>query len=110
MKYFSQIVNSDSHPVDEKRLDELDDLQCDQETDGDQVVEENDEGEKVQAEVSSSSIYKGLVWSYRHKRVINRRLISDTLSINREFHENVQSYFQLMININLMAENGLGQR
>ena len=32
------------HPVDEVGLGELDDLQGDQEADGDQVVEENDEG------------------------------------------------------------------
>lgn len=50
-----QTVTS-THPVDEKGLDELDNLQCDQKTDGDQVVEQNDEGEEVEAKVSRPSI------------------------------------------------------
>lgn len=47
-----------THPVDEESLDELYDLQSHQKTDGNQVVEEDDEGEKVQAEVSRSAIWK----------------------------------------------------
>lgn len=46
-----------THPVDKKGLDELDDLQCDQKTDGDQVVEQNNEGEEVEAKVSRPTIY-----------------------------------------------------
>lgn len=46
-----------THPVDEKGLDELDHLQRDQEADGDQVVEQDDEGEKVEAKVSRPAIY-----------------------------------------------------
>lgn len=48
-----------AHPVDEKGLDELDNLQCDQETDGDQVVEQDDEGEEVEAKVSCPAICQG---------------------------------------------------
>lgn len=48
-----------AHPVNEKGLDELDNLQCDQETDGDQVVEQDDEGEEVEAKVSCPAIYQG---------------------------------------------------
>lgn len=49
-----------THPVDEEGLDELDDLQRDQQTDGDQVVEEDDEGEEVEAKVSRATICWGL--------------------------------------------------
>lgn len=45
-----------THPVDEKGLDEFDNLQGDQETDGDQIVEKDYEGEEVQAKVSGSSV------------------------------------------------------
>lgn len=45
-----------AHPVDEKGLDEFDNLQGDQETYGDQVVEQNYEGEEVEAKVSGSSV------------------------------------------------------
>lgn len=48
-----------AHPVDEKGLDELDNLQRHQETDGDQVVEQDDEGEEVEAKVSCPAIYQG---------------------------------------------------
>lgn len=51
------VTAASTHPVDEKGLDELDHLQCDQETDGDQVVEQDDEGEKVEAKVSRPAIY-----------------------------------------------------
>lgn len=63
-----------THPVDEKGLDELDNLQSDQETDGDQVVEQDDEGEKVEAKVSRPAIYQGM--SFRQRGVIHRRFIS----------------------------------
>lgn len=45
-----------THPVDEKGLDELDNLECDQKTDGDQVVEQDDEGEEVEAKVGRATI------------------------------------------------------
>lgn len=45
-----------AHPVDEKGLDEFDNLQGDQETDGDQIVEQDYEGEEVEAKVSGSSV------------------------------------------------------
>lgn len=45
-----------THPVDEKGLDELDNLQCDQKTDGNQVVEQDDEGEEVEAKVGRAAI------------------------------------------------------
>lgn len=45
-----------THPVDEKGLDEFDNFQGDQETDGNQIVEQNYEGEEVEAKVSSSSV------------------------------------------------------
>lgn len=63
-----------THPVDEKRLDELDNLQCDQETDGDQVVEQDDEGEEVEAKVSRPAIYQGT--SFGQRELIHRRIIS----------------------------------
>lgn len=46
-----------THPVDEEGLNELDNLQCDQKADGDQVVEQDDEGEEVEAKVSRPTIY-----------------------------------------------------
>lgn len=45
-----------THPVDEKGLDEFDNLQSDQETDGNQIVEQDYEGEEVEAKVSGSSV------------------------------------------------------
>lgn len=45
-----------AHPVDEKGLDEFNNLQGDQETDGDQIVEQDYEGEEVEAKVSGSSV------------------------------------------------------
>lgn len=45
-----------THPVDEKGLDEFDNLQGDQETDGNQIVEQNNEGEEVEAKVSGTSV------------------------------------------------------
>lgn len=45
-----------THPVDEKGLDEFDNLQGDQETDGNQIVEQDYEGEEVEAKVSGSSV------------------------------------------------------
>lgn len=54
-----------THPVNEKGLDELDDLQCDQETDGDQVVEQDYEGEEVEAKVSRPAIYQGMSFGQR---------------------------------------------
>lgn len=56
---------SSTHPVDEKSLDELDNLQCDQETNGDQVVEQDDEGEEVEAKVSRPAIYEGMSFGQR---------------------------------------------
>lgn len=47
-----------THPVDEEGLNELDNLQCDQKADGDQVVEQDDEGEEVEAKVSRPTIYQ----------------------------------------------------
>lgn len=47
-----------THPVDEEGLNKLDNLQCDQKADGDQVVEQDDEGEKVEAKVSCPTIYQ----------------------------------------------------
>lgn len=55
-----------THPVDKKGLGELDDLQRDQKTDGDEVVEQDDEGEEVKAKVSCPTIYKGK--SFRQKK------------------------------------------
>lgn len=46
-----------THPVDEEGLNELDNLQRDQKADGDQVVEQDDEGEEVEAKVSRPTIY-----------------------------------------------------
>lgn len=69
------MVQTSTHPVDEKGLDELDDLQCDQETDGDQVVEQDDECEKVEAKVCRPTIYQRT--SFGQRGVIHRRLISD---------------------------------
>lgn len=63
-----------THPVDKKGLDELDNLQCDQETDGDQVVEQDDEGEEVEAKVSCPAIYQ--VTSFGQREAIHRRLVS----------------------------------
>lgn len=63
-----------THPVDEKGLDKLDDLQCDQKTDGDQIVEQDDKGEEVEAKVSRPAIYQGT--SVGQREVIHRRLIS----------------------------------
>lgn len=54
-----------THPVDEEGLDELDNLECDQETDRDQVVEKDDEGEEVEAEVCSSTICHGASFKQR---------------------------------------------
>lgn len=71
---YKLLTVTSTHPVDEKRLDELYNLQSDQETDGDQVVEKDDEGEKVEAKVGCSAIYQRM--SYRHRRVIHRKLIS----------------------------------
>jgi hypothetical protein len=48
-----------SHPVDEEGLGELDDLKGHQQTDGDQVVEENDEGEEVEVKVRRTAICQG---------------------------------------------------
>lgn len=48
-----------THPVDEKGLDEFDNFQCYQETDWYQVVEQDNEGEEVEAKVSSPAIYQG---------------------------------------------------
>lgn len=48
-----------THPVDEEGLNKLDNLQCDQKADGDQVVEQDDEGEEVEAKVSRPTIYQG---------------------------------------------------
>lgn len=45
-----------THPVDEEGLDEFDNLQGDQETDGNQIVEQNNEGEEVEAKVSGASV------------------------------------------------------
>lgn len=56
---------SSTHPVDEKSLDELDNFQCDQETNGDQVVEQDDEGEEVEAKVSCPAIYEGTNFGQR---------------------------------------------
>lgn len=47
-----------THPVDEESLNKLDNLQCNQKTDGDQVVEQDDEGEEVEAKVSRPTIYQ----------------------------------------------------
>lgn len=47
-----------THPVDEEGLNKLDNLQCDQKADGDQVVEQDDEGEEVEAKVSRPTIYQ----------------------------------------------------
>lgn len=65
-----------THPVDKKGLGELDDLQRDQKTDGDEVVEQDDEGEEVKAKVSCPTIYKGKSFRQKKKEVIHRRLIS----------------------------------
>lgn len=45
-----------THPVDEKGLDEFDNLQGDQKTDGNQIVEQDYKGEEVEAKVGSSSV------------------------------------------------------
>lgn len=66
-----------THPVDEKGLDEFDNLQCDQETDGNQVVEKDNEREKVEAKVSSPAICQGIRFGQRgtiHKRPISADL------------------------------------
>lgn len=62
-----------THPVDEKGLDKLDNLQCDQETDGYQVVEQDNEGEEVETKVSSPAIYQGM--SFWQREVIHKRII-----------------------------------
>lgn len=48
-----------THPVDEKGLDEFDNLQCDQETYWYQVVEKDNEGQEVEAKVGSPTICQG---------------------------------------------------
>ena len=52
-----------TYPVDEKGLDEFDDLQCYQETDGYKVVEQDNESEEVEAKVSSPAIYQDKFWT-----------------------------------------------
>lgn len=62
----STSISTWTHPVDKKGLDELDDLQRDQKTDGDEVVEQDNECEEVKAKVSCPTIYKGK--SFRQKK------------------------------------------
>lgn len=47
-----------THPVDEKGLGKLNNLQCNQKTDWNQVVEQDNEGEEVEAKVSRATIYQ----------------------------------------------------
>lgn len=55
---FSFSTLSSTHPVDEKCLDEFDHFQRHQQTDGYQVIEQDDEGEEVEAEVGRPAIYQ----------------------------------------------------
>lgn len=55
--YTTVQTSAATHPVDEEGLNELDNLQRDQKADGDQVVEQDDEGEEVEAKVSRPTIY-----------------------------------------------------
>lgn len=64
-------ITKNTHPVDEKSLCELDDLQSDQQADGDQVVVQDDECQQVICKVSGdvtctitqySLIYSHLVY------------------------------------------------
>ena len=45
-------TSSVTHPVDEEGLNELDDFERHLQTDGNEVVEEDDEGEEIEAEIT----------------------------------------------------------
>lgn len=49
---YNKQITKNTHPVDEKSLCELDDLQSDQQADGDQVVVQDDECQQVICKVS----------------------------------------------------------
>ena len=50
-KAWWSLLFQETHPVDEDGLDELDDLECDLQADGDEVVEQDDERQQVVPEV-----------------------------------------------------------
>lgn len=59
---------SHAHPVDEVGLDEFDHLQRHQQTDGNQVVEEDDEGEEVQTEVRCTAVWQSPEWKNKERK------------------------------------------
>lgn len=84
-----------THPVDEKGLDEFDNLQGDQETDGNQIVEQDYEGEEVEAKVSGSSVCQER--NFRQREAIQEE--THECWFGAHFKLKATSYSQSMIDI-----------
>lgn len=94
-----------AHPVDEEGLNELDNLECDQKADGDQVVEQDDEGEEVEAKVSRPTIYHKTSFRLRKATQESRQRC---LTLIRWKKKKAQSYSQLTPDIIPIPRGSLG--